>query len=72
MQTPSVGLSVELRMGPQYAILAGGDACEHPHWDFRWSSLRGNGTLSGVGETHANAPIEAFGEAPWGREILSW
>ena len=38
------GPSVELPMGPRNAVLGGGDACEHPHWGLRWSSLWGHET----------------------------
>eukprot|EP00959_Pyramimonas_sp_CCMP1952_P297292 6219680-Pyramimonas_sp.AAC.1 len=64
MRTPSPGQSVELRMGPRHAVLGGGDAREHRHWDLRWNSPWGRETLYWAGEGHANTATEAFGGPP--------
>ena len=65
-------------MGPRNAVLCGGDACGHPHWSLRWSSLWGHekGVLGGR-ET-CDTPTGAFGGTPngatkrcpgWGRRM---
>eukprot|EP00959_Pyramimonas_sp_CCMP1952_P325579 6814347-Pyramimonas_sp.AAC.1 len=66
MRTPPLEPSVELPMGPRNVALRVADACGHPNWGFRWSSLWGHETLYGVWQTHAGTPIGAFAEAPYG------
>ena len=57
-------------MRPRNVVLGVADACGHPHWGLRWSSLWGHETLYWVWRTHAGTPTGAFGEAPDGATVL--
>eukprot|EP00959_Pyramimonas_sp_CCMP1952_P435565 9120588-Pyramimonas_sp.AAC.1 len=52
-------------MGPQRAVLGGGDACGHRHWGVELPMGPRNETLSWVGETHVDTARGAFGRVPW-------
>eukprot|EP00959_Pyramimonas_sp_CCMP1952_P115825 2421743-Pyramimonas_sp.AAC.1 len=41
---PLLGPPMELLMGQRNAVLSVADACGHPHWGLRWSSLWGHET----------------------------
>eukprot|EP00959_Pyramimonas_sp_CCMP1952_P309167 6469969-Pyramimonas_sp.AAC.1 len=53
MWPPPLGPQVEFPMGSRRAVLIVADACGHPQWGCRWSSLWGNETLYWVWQTHA-------------------
>eukprot|EP00959_Pyramimonas_sp_CCMP1952_P428904 8983089-Pyramimonas_sp.AAC.1 len=58
MWPPPLGPQVELPMGPRSAALGVEDACGHPHWGRRWSSLWGHETPYGLWRTHAGTPLD--------------
>eukprot|EP00959_Pyramimonas_sp_CCMP1952_P278823 5829934-Pyramimonas_sp.AAC.1 len=66
MPAPRMGPSVLLPVGPRNAVLGVADACAHPHWGLRWSSVWGHEAMYWVWRTHAASPTGAFGGAAYG------
>eukprot|EP00959_Pyramimonas_sp_CCMP1952_P202264 4229504-Pyramimonas_sp.AAC.1 len=57
---------MELPMRPRDAVLGVADACGHPYWGSRWSSLWGHERLYWVWRTHLATPTGAAGGDPNG------
>ena len=64
------GATNRVRGVPKWGSMGGADACEHPHWGLRWSSLWGHEPsewCAKMGRSpHANPATGAFGGAPYG------
>ena len=60
------GATNRLRGVPKWGSMSGADACEHPHWGLRWSSLWGHETLSWVGGRMRTPPRGPSVELPMG------
>eukprot|EP00959_Pyramimonas_sp_CCMP1952_P345487 7235044-Pyramimonas_sp.AAC.1 len=53
-------------MRPRSAVLGVAEACGHPSWGLRWSSLWGHDALHWAWRAHVATPTGAFGGSPHG------